>query len=330
MSEPEPGDSEAIGDQFSEEDYAKYQHSMGSIIKKIWICIQALMMTWYMVHGLVYYTRILKAWTKVQWLLLFQGVQVIFLVVNEFVFHNMTGVYILLALGAYGHFLTFCLVMDSCLSRADNERRNMANVLNRVGRILFHLFFVGLFVGAYFTRDCNNRLYPKSFLFVGCYILALQLFDLIFYWRDYLIDWERQPPTHVNRLYYNKELFKKQTKILFITNLAFGTVSLIVIVVGSTIMNRPETAVDDLTCYSNNMWIETGIWGNCFIMCHQILILMKINMSQMVLIKVPNSLGLFEPPNALQRIGASIRSSLLGGVIDRELDEIEKSDSKTN
>lgn len=116
----------------------------------------------------------------------------------------MTGVYILLALGAYGHFLTFCLVMDSCLSRADNERKDMANVLNRAGRITFHLGFIGLLVGAYFTRDCNNRLYPKSFIFVGCYILALQLFDLIFYRSDYLIDWEKCPPEHVNRLYYNK------------------------------------------------------------------------------------------------------------------------------
>lgn len=106
--------------------------------------------------------------------------------------------------------------------------------------------------------------------------------------------------------------------------------SLIVIVVGSTKMNQYETAVNSLTCYKNNTWIETSIWGNLFIMCHQIMILMKINMSQMVLIKVPNSLGLFKPPDALQRMGTSIRSGLLEGTIDNELDKAESADKKTS
>ena len=137
-------------------------------------------MTQFMIRGLIYWTRALKKWTKVQWLLLFQGFQVIFLVINEFVFHNMTGVYILLSLSAYGHFLTFCLVMDSCLSRADNDQARKTNILNKGGRIGFHLFFVALCVGAYYTRNCNDRLYPKSFLCVGAFILATQVFDLVF------------------------------------------------------------------------------------------------------------------------------------------------------
>ena len=59
-------------------------------------------------------------------------------------------------------------------------------------------------------------------------------------------------------------------------------------------MNQEHTAVDDLVCYNNNMWIETGLYGSLFISCHQILILMMINMSQMVLIRVPNNMGLFD------------------------------------
>ena len=106
--------------------------------------------------------------------------------------------------------------------------------------------------------------------------------------------------------------------------------SLIVIVVGSTKMNQQEAAVNSLTCYSHNTWIETSIWGNLFIMCHQIMILMKINMSQMVLIKVPNSLGLFKPPDALQRMGTSIRSGLLEGTINSELDKAENADKKAS
>ena len=53
-------------------------------------------------------------------------------------------------------------------------------------------------------------------------------------------------------------------------------------------------------------------------------------MSQMVLIKIPNSLGLFKPPNALQRIGTSIRSGLLEGTIDSELDKAESADKTAN
>ena len=216
------------------------------------------------------------------------------MVINEFLFHNMTGIYILLALSAYGHFITFCLVMDSCLSRTDNEQSRKTNILNRAGRISFHLFFLAICVGAVFTRNCMDRLYPKSFLAVGVFILATQIFDLVFYWKDYLINWEKIPPMHVNRLYYNKDLFKQQTKVLFYTNLAFGSIAICIIVVGWTVMNQEHTAVDDLVCYNNNQWIETGLYGSLFISCHQILILMMINMSQMVLIRVPNNMGLFD------------------------------------
>mmetsp|Transcript_47815 Transcript_47815/g.63195 ORF Transcript_47815/g.63195 Transcript_47815/m.63195 type:complete len:104 (-) Transcript_47815:396-707(-) len=98
---------------------------------------------------------------------------------------------------------------------------------------------------------------------------------------------------HCNRLWYNRELFAEQTKVLFITNIFFGTLSLIIICVGFTVINSPDAKC--LLCYGGNMWIERGIFGTLFIMCHQILILMKINSSQMVLIRIPNNRGIFNP-----------------------------------
>ena len=100
------------------------------------------------------------------------------------------------------------------------------------------------------------------------------------------------------------------------------------ILVGSLKMNEPATAVNALHCYDDNMWIEVGIYGSLFTGCHQILILMMINMSQMVLIRVPNNMGLFAPPDALQRIGSSIRAKLLENVIDRELEKCETQESE--
>mmetsp|Transcript_33167 Transcript_33167/g.39035 ORF Transcript_33167/g.39035 Transcript_33167/m.39035 type:complete len:110 (-) Transcript_33167:732-1061(-) len=108
--------------------------------------------------------------------------QFMYLVVNEFVWHNMTGVYLNLLFCAYGHFLTFCIVMDSCLSKQDNDQGHAANLLNKAGRIFFHLFFVGCLGLTYFARSCEDRLYPFAFCVVGIFILATQVFDLVFYW----------------------------------------------------------------------------------------------------------------------------------------------------
>ena len=41
--------------EFSQADYEEYTHSFSYIIKKVWIVIQALIMTQYMVRGLMYY-----------------------------------------------------------------------------------------------------------------------------------------------------------------------------------------------------------------------------------------------------------------------------------
>ena len=54
-----------------------------------------------------------------------------------------------------------------------------------------------------------------------------------------------------------------------------------------------------------------SLWGTLFLMCHQILILLQINASQFVLIRIPNSLGVFDQKSVYERVGVSMRTGLL-------------------
>ena len=101
--------------------------------------------------------------------------------------------------------------------------------------------FLALIGCIYFATGCEDHLYPPIFLFCGCFILAQQLFDLVFYWNDYLIKWDDLPPMHITKLYYNKELFQKQSKVLFYSNLLFGSFAMITILVGFKFVNSNHT-----------------------------------------------------------------------------------------
>ena len=159
-------------DVFTEEDYANYSTSIASIVKKCWISLQVIIMMQFMIRGLIYYTRLIKHWTKVQWLLLFQGFQFMYLIINEFAWHNMTGIYMNLLLCSYGHFLTFCVTMDSCVSKEDNSQNSNTVRANRIGRIFFHVLFVILLGMVYFARSCEEHIYPFAFCLLGLFILA--------------------------------------------------------------------------------------------------------------------------------------------------------------
>ena len=130
------------------------------------------------------------------------------------------------------------------------------------------------------------------------------------------------PKGHINRIWFNKELFLAQTKVLFWTNILFGTFSIITIAVGIKFMNandKNEEKADLLHCYNGNQWIEMNWKGSLFLMCHQMLILLKINASQMVLIRIPNNLNLFEEKSMSLRVGDNLRSSLLQDNIDNAI-----------
>ena len=129
-------------------------------------------MTQYMIRGLIYYQRTIKGCTKVKWLIGFQGAQFIYLVINEFVFHNMAGIYVNLLLCSYGHFLTFCIVTDWCTTTNDDNKHSAAHIYNRVMRIFFHIFALALLFCVAAARSCDEKLYPFTFCLLGAFILA--------------------------------------------------------------------------------------------------------------------------------------------------------------
>ena len=120
LADPTEGTATDVDDTFDEEDYANYERGVGAIIKKIWITLQVIIMTQFMIRGLIYYCRSLKKFSKVHCLLIFQGAQFLYLLINEYTTHNMLGIYLNLLFCSYGHFLTFCIVMDWCLSEEDD------------------------------------------------------------------------------------------------------------------------------------------------------------------------------------------------------------------
>ena len=91
--------------------------------------------------------------------------------VSEYTWNVMTGIYLNLVFCAWGHFLTFCIVMDQCQTHSDDEKTTTAHRINRIGRIFFHLGFLTLIAFAYFANSCEEKLYPPAFLCIGLYIL---------------------------------------------------------------------------------------------------------------------------------------------------------------
>lgn len=223
--------------------------------------------------------------------------------------------------------MTFCIVTDWCTTSVDDDSRDWKFRCNRGIRISFHLFAVALFFGVFAVRSCTEHLYPFAFCMLGAFILAQQIFDLAMYKQNYLIDLDNMPKGHVNRIWFNKELFLQQTKVLFWSNILFGAFSCITIGVGYKFVNNNDDynyVPDFLHCFNGNQWIETSWKGSLFMMCHQILILLQINASQMVLIRIPNNMDLFEAKSMSMRVGDGIRSSLLQDNIDEALDDARK------
>ena len=62
-------------------------------------------------------------------------------------------------------------------------------------------------------------------------------------------------------------------------------------------------------------------------MCHQMMILLQINASQMVLIRIPIGMGLFNKRTMFQRIQSGIRSNLLSRSINEKIEEAERDES---
>lgn len=111
-----------------------------------------------------------------------------------------------------------------------------------------------------------------------------------------MIDWDHLPFLSKNKLNFNKELFTKQAKFLMIGNIVFGLISVLTVASGYFIMNRQNIAgsKQHLLCLNGNEWIYLSPVGNIFGTLHQLLVLMQINITQYVLVRIPRNMGLFD------------------------------------
>ena len=66
-----------------------------------------------------------------------------------------------------------------------------------------------------------------------------------------------------------------------------------------------------LLCINNNEWIYLTAAGNIFGTLHQLLILMQINITQYVLVRIPRNLGIFKGPSLSHKMESEMRAKLL-------------------
>ena len=163
--------------------------------------------------------------------------------------------YLNLVFCAYGHFLTFCLVQDSCYTSEDDKKNTCLHWLNTICRIFFHSMFVCLVGLCYYAKSCETDLYPPIFTAVGVFIFTQQVFDLGLHLLGYLIDLDSMPHTHIDKLRFNKKLFLSQMKALLVANILFGTLSILVMAMGRKFINADDNQVEKyLICVDGNRW----------------------------------------------------------------------------
>ena len=101
-----------------------------------------------------------------------------------------------------------------------------------------HSISFALFLSTFWIPSCYEAIYPVNFMFLVMIILLHQAYDIYLALNDYMVDYNRLPPMARNKLKYNKELFKSQTKVLMIGNFVFGFLSILTVATGYFILAR--------------------------------------------------------------------------------------------
>ena len=278
-------------------DYEVYENSLQNRLKQAWIVLQVCIQTYYMVRGVRAYSSIRPYWTKRKTLFVFQTVAIVYLLVNEFTGRSIVGFYLILIFSQYSLFLVFSIVVDSCFTTANREGTSKLHYANKIYRAGMHIATWTLFALSFTIKPCDVHVYPLIFIGVVAIILTHQIFDLVMYKYDYMIDWNDLPPISPDKLDFNQELTKKQLSMLFKLNLLFGTISMATVAIGVFIINDPnkfDNGQAHIFCANGYEWINNDVWGMLFITLHQMLILLQINMSQYVMVRIPLNMGLFE------------------------------------
>lgn len=98
-----------------------------------------------------------------------------------------------------------------------------------------------------------------------------------------------------------------------IGNMVFGAISILTVASGYFIMNRQAVAgsKQHLLCMNGYEWIYLSPVGNVFGTLHQLLVLMQINITQYVLVKIPRNQKLFNEVDKQHLVASSLRDKLL-------------------
>lgn len=192
--------------QVSTTDVEESGVNVGNIIKKCWICLQVTMMIAQMTYGTIKFWKKVSGCSKMKMLFVFMFCAIIYLCINEFMHHNFIGMFLLLLFAQWAYFSTFSLVIDSCITKEDDENRfeDRVKTFNYVFRIIMTLWTLFLFVSMFFYNSCEERIYPWNFTAMIVMILTHQAYDLYLITQDYMIDWESLPPISSNKLRFNK------------------------------------------------------------------------------------------------------------------------------
>jgi len=126
---------------------------------------------------------------------------------------------------------------------------------------------------------------------------------------DYLIDMANLPPVSKDRLRFNKELFQAQTKCLGYSNMIFGLMSMLCVLTGWFILNQQhhEDAKQHILCVNDYEWVYLSLAGTILGTLHQALILMQINITQFVMVKIPRKMKIFEEPEQKHTVGMALK-----------------------
>ena len=144
----------------------EYYAKVTNWIKRGWILLQATMMIIYMIIGVKNYFKLTDGWCKVKSLFVFQTAIILYLLINEFFYHHMQGVFLILLFTQYSLFITFCLVVDSMLTPTQEEGfyKNNFRIFTKVFRAFIHLSSLALFISNFWMSACDQIIYPANFI----------------------------------------------------------------------------------------------------------------------------------------------------------------------
>ena len=96
----------------------------------------------------------------------------VYLAINEFTGRSIIGFYLILIFCSYSLFLTFSLVVDSCQTSWDDEKKDSMHISSKIYRVSMHLITFSLFCGTFFIQPCTSDIYPYMFIGVVAVILT--------------------------------------------------------------------------------------------------------------------------------------------------------------